>query len=181
MLIIYTERIDITPTDESEERMARDCEQFSPNAQTIFRKLEPFFRPDPWNKPRWTKEGEIFDNGWFDLRKGADRERLATKNKVHIGHLVEMEASMCRKDTGSLSDFTRRHFTQQIQICAAILLILSDLDFQIETMDIVEECQRTPSEQRACPYCNAKITGGIDEVSAHIRSAHPSVDAESGL
>ena len=121
--------------------MPTDCERLSENAQGIFKLLEAHFPPDPWKKPQWTVEGKVFDNGWFDLRKGEDRKRLTEKKKNFLGYLVEIEASRHRKDNGRLDGFTNQCFTEIMRKHAEILLILNDLDFQIETGDIVDECE----------------------------------------
>jgi len=70
----------------------------------------------------------------------ADRERLEGRQKSLIGYLVEIQAIRYRDEhEGSLDGFTNVPFPRTIQHQAEILLILNDLDFQIETMDIVEE------------------------------------------
>ena len=122
--------------------MPTDGEKLSPKAQMIFKSLEPFFPPDPWKKPRWEAEGRVFDNGWFDLRKRADRTRLAENQKSFLGYLVEMEAIHQKTLTGSLEGFTKMHFTRVMQMCAEIVILLNDLDFQIETGDVVDECEK---------------------------------------
>ena len=70
--------------------------------------------------------------------ENADRKRLEAWEKSMIGYLVEIQASMYRdKHSGSLDGFTNVTFPRTIQRHAEILLIVTDLDFQIETGDIV--------------------------------------------
>ena len=117
----------------------RDCEQLSSNAQKIFEKLKPFFPPDPWKRPQLVSEGRVYDNGWFDLRRSADRKKLEEQKKSLLGYLVHMEALMYREKNRSLEGFTKEHFPEIIKTHVEILLLLSDLDFQIETADLCDE------------------------------------------
>jgi hypothetical protein len=121
--------------------MAIDCEQLSPNAQKIFEKLKPYYPPDPWDKPQWFPEGIVHEIGSprYDLRKSADRQKLIDWVLHMLGVIVETDASIyAKKRHGSLKGFTRTHFSRMLQHEAEFLLILRDLDFQIETMDLVE-------------------------------------------
>jgi hypothetical protein len=45
--------------------VARDCKKFSPAARQVFEKIKPYFPPDPWGNPKWTKGGKVYDNGWY--------------------------------------------------------------------------------------------------------------------
>lgn len=118
--------------------MTRDVDVLSPKAQVIFAKLELYFPPDPWKNPRWLPEGIVKDNWVYDLRKNADRKRLETWENSMIGYSVKTQASMYRdKHQGSLDGFTDTTFPRSIRRHVEVLLIVSDLDFQIETGDIV--------------------------------------------
>ena len=121
--------------------MARNCKTLSPKAAEIFKKLEPFFPPDPWHNPQWFEDGKIRDNWLYDLRLSDDRERMEKWYQLMIGHSVQLSADMYLKEKGSLDDFTPQNFIEQIRHHAKLLLILQDLDFQIETLDIVEGCE----------------------------------------
>lgn len=116
--------------------MAIDCPALSSKAQEIFAKLEPFFPPNPWGKPQWFAEGKISDDGWYDLRLATDRRRLEEKLKGLIGHFVELKAESYRKKHACLTGFTNEHFDPGMQKQAEVLLLLKDLDFQIETLDL---------------------------------------------
>lgn len=118
--------------------MAINCEVLSPNAQAIFKKLEPYFPLGPWKDAYWLEEGKVRDNGWFDLRLAADRNRLMEQKKSFLGYLVEGAASSFRNKTGSMEGFANEPFSPLTQAHAEILLLLNDLDFQIETLDLVE-------------------------------------------
>ena len=118
--------------------MPTDCEALSDNAQAIFAKLQPFYPPDPWDKPQWEAVGRIFDNGWHDLRLAADREKMTRWYKNLLGYLVEMSAIGYMRDHSTLEGFTQLHFTDHMRKVGHELLILNELDFQIETMDLVE-------------------------------------------
>ena len=116
-----------------------DRETLSPKAREIFGKLKSYFPPDPWKNPHWKEEGLVHDNRWFDLRKKADRELLEEQKKSFIGYTVMLAASRYRKrNRGSLSGFDRERYSRMTQHEAEILLLLQDLSFKIETMDIVD-------------------------------------------
>ncbi|MDO8495265.1 MAG: hypothetical protein Q7S32_01905 [bacterium] len=118
--------------------MATDCEKLSPKALEIFEKIQKFYPPTPWSNPRCTPGGMVCDNRWFDLCKSEDRKSLMEGKKSSLGHMVEIQASVYIKKEGSLKRFSRRSFGLMIQNTVELLLLLNDLDFQIETMDIVE-------------------------------------------
>lgn len=116
-----------------------DHEGLSVDARAIFEKIKPHFPLDPWGKPRWTEEGKVFDNGWFDLRKKADRRRLEEQRKSFLGYLVQVRARAYRdRNHQSIEGFAGEPFSQVIEDYAELLLFLEDLDFQIETMDLAE-------------------------------------------
>ena len=119
--------------------MARDCEEFSKEAGVIFKRLEPFFPPDPWKNPQWMEEGIVIDNGKFDLRLSADRQKLIQKIESTLGYFVQNAASAyrARRSPRSLEGFETEHFGEMIKNKAELLLIIEDLDFQIETYDAV--------------------------------------------
>ena len=122
--------------------MAEDCEKLSAKAQEIFNKLEPFYPPILFKDGpsiRWKPEGLVHDNTWHDLRKSADRQKLIETRLRGLGNWVFLEARIYRDDhKGSLAGFEHAHFTKVIAHAAEHYLILMELDFQIETMDIVE-------------------------------------------
>lgn len=121
--------------------MARDCETLSKKAQAIFNKLKPFFPPNAWGRPFWEREGTIAGDGTLDLRKSADRKHMEEKILSFIGNVVGLEASSFRKNNnGSLSGFKDQKYSAIIQHEAEKLLILRDLDFQIETADVIDGC-----------------------------------------
>ncbi len=118
--------------------MATDCGQLSRNARKIFRKFKAYYPPDPWKNPQWIEEGKVYDNGWHDLRTSIHRDKLIERRLLSLGNWVRLVASMYRKKQGTLKGFTSEHFTKGMQRDAEVLLLLEDLDFQIETLDIVE-------------------------------------------
>lgn len=118
--------------------MARDCEKLSPKALEIFGKLKPHFPPDPWKKPQWFEDGRVYRNGSFDLRKSSDRQRLERDIQMFVGYLVGIAASSYRRKNGSLEGFAIEHLGDLNKAAAELLLLLQDLDFQIETADLIE-------------------------------------------
>lgn len=125
-----------------------DTKKLSPDAQKIFKKLKPYFPPDPWENACWKEDGTIrHGSTWFDLRKSSDRKKLEDSLKSSIGYSIYIDASVykdknkCRADgqAGWLTDFTYCHFSKSIQNSAELLLILSDLDYQIETQDMIDD------------------------------------------
>jgi hypothetical protein len=123
--------------------MATDCEQLSAKARKFFEQIIPHFGKngfDPWNKPVWEAEGIIHELGSprYDLRKSADRQQLIERTTHTIGHMVEIEARSYRTKHGSLENFDREHFPKMMFRSLEILHLLNELDFQIETMDLVE-------------------------------------------
>ena len=118
--------------------MGTNRAKLSPNALRIFKKTKKYYPPDPWGNPRWIVDGRVYINGWLDLCKSEDRKSLMEAKKSLLGHVVELEASSYRNKNGSLKGFNRQCFPRIIQDVAELLLLLNDLDFQIETMDIVE-------------------------------------------
>ncbi len=115
-----------------------DCDKLSPKAVNIFEKLKPFFPPDPWKKPQWIEGGRVFDNGEFDLRNSTDRDKLIDKTKMMLGSHIELAANIYHRNTKTLEGFEIEHFGKAIRHTAELLLILNELDFQIETMDLFE-------------------------------------------
>lgn len=115
-----------------------DCEKLSPAALQIFEKLKPFFPPNPWNRPTWNEVGTVEDNGLFDLRKSNDRNKLIERTRSTLGSFVEVTASGYKKRNGSFEGFEIDHFGPMIKNKVEMLFILNDLDFQIETMDLVD-------------------------------------------
>lgn len=91
-----------------------DIRKLSPDAQKIFKKLKPYFPPDPWKNACWKDDGSVrHGSAWFDLRKASDRKKLEDSLKSSIGNSVYIDASVhkdknkCRADgqTGWLDDY----------------------------------------------------------------------------
>jgi hypothetical protein len=123
--------------------MATDCEQLSAKARKFFEQIIPHFGKnglDPWNKPVWEAEGVIHELGSprYDLRTSADRQKMIDWYQHMIGHSVYLTACSYRKVHGSLDNFDREHYSRTIQKWSELLILLYDLDFQIETLDLVE-------------------------------------------
>ena len=119
--------------------MRTDCEKLSLNALEIFKRLEPFFPPDPWKRPMWKEEGTVEDNGVYDLRKSEDRARLIDGTVKTLGSFVQITASVYKGKNGSFDGFEIEHFGPMIRNKVELLFILNDLDFQIETGDLVDQ------------------------------------------
>lgn len=118
--------------------MSTDCETLSPKAREIFGKLQPFFKPDPWDNPQWREDGMVRDNGELDLKKSADRQKLIDRVVNTLGSFVETTASGYHRRNGTLNGFEIDHFGPMIKDKVALLLILRELDFQIETGDFAD-------------------------------------------
>ena len=120
--------------------------ELSYSARKIFENLKPYFPSDPWNNPCWKPEGLVNSNGWHDLRKREDRERLIDQEKQSLGYQVFIEATLYRKNHGCvprgelgwMTDFEHHHIARSMQHGAELLLLLLDLDFQIQTLDLLE-------------------------------------------
>ncbi len=113
-----------------------NCDQLSPNALKIFEQIKVYYPLDPWKKQRLYAEGKIYDNGWYDLRKAEDRDKLIKKYEHIIGHVIVLSArnKMERGEVLTKSVFNFRASKRWIEIAG----LLYDLDFQIETLDLVE-------------------------------------------
>jgi hypothetical protein len=118
--------------------MATDCETFSLKAREIFAKLQRIFKPSPFGVPQWREEGVVVDNGEFDLRKSADRQKLIDTTVNTLGSFVEVTALSYLRKNGTLNGFEVDHFGMMIKDKVALLLILRELDFQIETGDFAD-------------------------------------------
>lgn len=114
-----------------------DCEKLSPNALKIFERIKKFYPPDPWDNPQWTEEGRVNDNGWRDLRKKADRDKLMKKYEHVIGFVIVASA---RSLIDKKEKLTRRSVfnLKASRGWIELACLLYDLDFQIETLDLVE-------------------------------------------
>ena len=115
-----------------------DCEKLSTKALGIFKKLQPFYPQDSWSNPQWKEEGIILDNGPYDLRKKVDRQRLEQRQKQMVGYVMVLCAKKIMEDESTLIGLTDHRIPRSTQRHLEILLILEELDFQIETMDLVE-------------------------------------------
>ena len=118
--------------------MATDCQVLSPKAREIFERLKPFFPPDPWKQPRWNEDGTVEDNGRYDLRQSADRQKLLEKMRSALAMFVETVAGVYKTNNGSLDGFEVDHFGLMIRNGVELLFVLRDLDFQIETGDLLD-------------------------------------------
>ena len=118
--------------------MATDCKRLSKNARAIFAKFERFYPPNPWKAPQWKKVGKVYDNGWYDLRKAADRTRLEKWNTELIGVMMVTQASSYKTKKGSLGRFNKEHIPMSINRYVEVVLIIRELDFQIETQDLID-------------------------------------------
>ncbi len=139
--------------------MATDRETLSKKAREIFEKIKVHFPPDPWGKPQWSEEGIVISNGTFDLRKSADREALMNREQHQIGYIVvTIDAPKARNETDRTvtTELSRRTYNLMIMSHVNLFLLLSDLDFQIATMDVVDEV--TPELTR-CPNCGYNHSG----------------------
>lgn len=113
-----------------------DCEKLSPNALKIFEKIKVCYPPDPWKAPQWTEYGTVYDNGWHDLRKSEDRNKLMERYTSAIGRIILMTARISRDQSKEL-----RGCDINLKMCERwidLVILLEELDFQIETMDLVE-------------------------------------------
>ena len=111
-----------------------DCEKLSPNALKIFEKIKTYYPPDPWKNLQWKEEGLVYDNGWHDLRKGDDRGKLIGRWEHTIGSTIVMFASQNKNKKLTRSVFHFKMSKRWIEIA----VLLKELDFQIETLDLVE-------------------------------------------
>ena len=110
-----------------------DCEKLSADALNIFEQIKVYYPPNPWNKPRWTKNGKVNDNVWRDLRKKEDRAKLIAWYENLIGRAIVSRAGTLRNRREKL---TRSVFN--FKLCKKwieLATLLHELDFQIETLD----------------------------------------------
>ena len=119
--------------------MATDCDELSPNARKIFEKLKVFYPPDSWKNPQFTEDGKVLDNRWYDLRKSKDREALEESTRKFLGYVVEINALGHYQKNGSLTGFTEQKYSPVMTKSLEILMLLNDLHFQIETLDLIDE------------------------------------------
>lgn len=126
-----------------------DTKKLSKNALKIFKKLKPYYPPDPWKNPSWKEDGTVryaSSGAWLDLKKASDRKALEDSLKSSIGYGVYIDALIYKDKhkqvpngrAGWLKNFTSERFTKVIQHTVEQLIILNDLDFQIETQDIID-------------------------------------------
>lgn len=113
-----------------------DCQELSPNARKIFERIKEYYPLDPWGKQQWSEEGTVTDNGVFDLKKAEDRSKLISRYESLIGSTIVMFAKS-ESDTGN--KITRKvfHFKMSKK-WIELAVLLHELDFQIETMDLVD-------------------------------------------
>ena len=116
--------------------LAGCCEKLSPNALKIFESIKTHYPPDPWKCPQWSAEGLVFDNGWYDLRKGEDRGKLISRYEHQIGSTIVVFA---RNNKDKKRKLTRSIFHFKLsKRWIELAVLLHELDFQIETLDLLE-------------------------------------------
>lgn len=119
--------------------MSPQPQPLSPKAQAIFDKLQPFFPPDSFGNVCWEREGVVIQNAKrLDLRDKDVRRSLENHYQQIVGSTVSLQAKAFRKKKGSLAEFAFERYPTMIIDWLEILLILDELDFQIETLDLVE-------------------------------------------
>ncbi len=80
--------------------MAINCEELSSKAREIFNKIKVFFPPDSYGKCKYTEDGKVFDNIWYDLRLSGHRQVLINTRMHFVGHIVCLQAGRYRKNNG---------------------------------------------------------------------------------
>lgn len=116
--------------------MNNEVKDLTPNSLKIFEKIKAHYPPDPWKKPQWTPEGKVYDNGWRDLRVKEDRHFLINWYERLIGNtIVTFSEDKIRK--GKSFDGSTINLEMHGK-WIELVVWLRDLDFQIETMDLVE-------------------------------------------
>lgn len=113
-----------------------DCDQLSPNARKIFENIKAYYPPDPWGDPRWEEAGRVYGNGWKDLRKKEDRDTLVNWYKFLIGSII-ITSAIENKIRRKKLDRSVFHFKMS-KNWIELAVLLEELDFQIETLDLVE-------------------------------------------
>lgn len=152
--------------------MNTNCKELSKKAREIFEKIKDHFPPDPWKNPQWREEGIVISNGTFDLRRSADRKALMDREQSQIGYIVvTIDAASARDKTdGTVTvELSRRTYNPMIMRHVNLYLLLNDLDFQIETTDVIDECNQTEEPEVAqptettqnCPNCGCDNYDGI--------------------
>ncbi len=116
--------------------MIKDCKKLSPNALKIFEQIKACHHPSDlwWGNLQWTEDGKVYADMWYDLRKKKDREKLTKWYEWLIGKTIVMFASSGKKKKLTPSAFSLRVLKRWIEVA----VLLHRLDFQIETMDLVE-------------------------------------------
>lgn len=114
-----------------------DCEKLTPNAQKIFEQIKEHYTPDSWNIQQWTEDGHIYDNGWKDLKKQEVRYKLMNfyENVIGSSVITSAEAEQRRAGKYGKKVFNFKMSKRWIDI----VILLRALDFQIETMDLVDQ------------------------------------------
>lgn len=114
-----------------------DCEKLSPNALKIFEKIKACYPPDSWDNPQWTEDGKVFDNGWHDLRKSEIRNKLIHRHEHFVGHHIFSAFKLAKEKQQELTGCWALNI-QTFKRWLEIIDLLYELDFQIETYDLVE-------------------------------------------
>lgn len=112
-----------------------DCKQLSLSARMIFEKITEYYPNDPWNNMQWSSVGSVNDNGWYDLRKSKDRSKLIERYQHMIGYTIVMFAKGARDKGQNITPSVFHWSLSKRWIELAVLLL--ELDFQIETLDLV--------------------------------------------
>ncbi len=117
-----------------------DCVKLSKKSQDIFGKIAAFYPPGPFGHINVRQSGKIRDNSrWYDLKKSKHRKKRIEWVKGMIGYMVGLHADSYRKEHGgSLVGFGKKGNGRLVTRYAEELMLLEDLDFQIETGDLVD-------------------------------------------
>lgn len=114
-----------------------DCEKFSLEAQQIFQKIITHYSVNPWGTPQWTEDGSVFDNGWHDLKRKDHRDKLLKWYECLVGTTVVSFARRAEKEGRNFSDEFIN--LKMLQVWIDLALLIEELDFQIETLDLCGE------------------------------------------
>ncbi|MBI3274358.1 MAG: hypothetical protein HYZ69_04405 [Candidatus Colwellbacteria bacterium] len=114
-----------------------DCETLSPNARKIFEKITEYYPNDPWDNMQWSPDGLVCDHGWHDLRRSTDRNELIERYQHTIGCTVVTFAKGAREKDQEITPSVFNWELSKQWIELAVLLL--ELDFQIETLDLAED------------------------------------------
>ncbi len=113
--------------------------ELSAKSQAIFLKMKPWFPNDSWGNAKWHAEGIVNNGRRYDLRKSADRNALIEWELLMIGSAIENSASVyATKHKGEYVGYELEQVGSMVAKRAELVRHLRDLDFQIETGDLVD-------------------------------------------